>query len=337
MAEPWALSHFFNNLLYSQLFVRIPPPKGDFSGQTVIVTGSNTGLGFEAARHLLQLKASKVILAVRDLTKGEAAAERLLSLTGATKNAIEVWPLDLSSHESVKKLSERAHGLDRLDAVISNAGFLTQRWEVVEGMERQIAVNVVNTTLLGLLLLPKLRTSAKKYQTRGRVAFVTSEAHYIAQVKEASVEGSLFNALSNKEVSFIEDRYSTSKLFLLYSIREIAGRSPVTLESDVILDIVTPGMCHSGLFRDEKPWLHSVLERAIMRILARSTSTGGGTLVQAIRPDLPIEAHGAFLMDGKIADNGPNVDSEKGQALQRRFIKELFEKLETVAPGVTAI
>lgn len=207
MAEPWTLSHFFNNLMYSQFFVRIPPPDGDFSNQVVIVTGSNTGLGFEAAKHLLRLNASKVILAVRDLTKGEAAAERLLALTSATKNNIEVWPLDLTSHESVKRLCERANRLNRLDAVISNAGVLSQRWEIVEGMERQIAVNVVHTTLLGLLLLPKLRASATEHKTRGRIAFVTSEAHYIAQVKEAGVPGSLFDALNDKELSFMQDRY----------------------------------------------------------------------------------------------------------------------------------
>jgi len=198
---------FFRKLCYSQLFIRIPPPESDFSGQTIIVTGSNTGLGFEAACHLLQLKASKVILAVRDSGKGEAAAERLLASTGATKNNIEVWPLDLANQESVKRFAGRVNELDRLDAVISNAGMLTQKWKIVEGLEAQIAVNVVNTTLLGLLLLPKLRSSAQKHHARGRMAFVSSEAHYIAQVYEASSPGSLFDALNKQDVACMEDRY----------------------------------------------------------------------------------------------------------------------------------
>lgn len=96
--------------------------------------------------------------------------------------------------------------------------------------------------------------------------------------------------------------YSTSKLFLLYAIREIAQQSPVTTESNVIFDALTPGMCRSNLFRDEKPWLHAVIERLIMRILARPTTTGAAAIVDAVRPDLPIEAHGAFLMDCKIAE-----------------------------------
>ncbi|KAF2786043.1 retinol dehydrogenase 12 [Melanomma pulvis-pyrius CBS 109.77] len=337
MATPMTWPQLGRQLLYSQFFVRIPPPYGDFSGQTVIVTGSNTGLGFEAARHLLRLKAAKVILAVRSLAKGEAAAEELVKLTSATKNAIEVMPLDLLDPDSIKKFSDWANRLEKLDAVISNAGMLTQQWSTVNGMEAQIAVNVVYATLLGLLLLPKSRASAKKHNARGRIAFVSSDAHYVAQVKEANSPGSLFNALNNRDIAVMEDRYSTSKLFLLYAIREIAGRSPVTPDSNVIVDVLTPGMCHSGLFRDDKPWLHSLIEGFMMHILARSTATGGGALVDAVRTDLPLEAHGAYLMDCKIAENGPNVESEKGQALQKRFIQELFEKMETIAPGITEV
>jgi hypothetical protein len=89
---------------------------------------------------------------------------------------------------------------------------------------------------------------------------------------------------------------------LLYATREIAARSPVTPESDVIINAMTPGMCHSNIFRDEKPWLQAVIERIVLRILSRSTATGGAALVDAIRPDLPVESHGALLMDCKIAE-----------------------------------
>jgi hypothetical protein len=97
-------------------------------------------------------------------------------------------------------------------------------------------------------------------------------------------------------------RYSTSKLFLLYAIREIAARSPVTQESNVSISAVTPGMCHSNLFRDGKPWLHALIERVVFLILARPAATGGAVMVDAVRSDVPIEAHGAFLMDCKVAE-----------------------------------
>lgn len=73
-------------------------------------------------------------------------------------------------------------------------------------------------------------------------------------------------------------------------------------ESNVIVNAMTPGMCYSDLFRDDKSWLHAVIERIMMRILARTTATGGAAIVDAVRPDLSTEAHGAFLMDCKIAE-----------------------------------
>jgi hypothetical protein len=206
MATPMTWPQFGRLLFHSQIFERIPAPTGDFSGQTIIVTGSNIGLGLEAARHLLRLKASKLILAVRSLEKGEAAAEELLKSTGATQNTVEVWPLDLSDYGSVKKFADRANGLERLDAVISNAGMLTQKWTLVNEMEAHIAVNVVHTVLLGLLLLPKLRASAKSHDARGRFAFVGSDTHYVAQVNEANAPGPLLDALNKKDIALLEDR-----------------------------------------------------------------------------------------------------------------------------------
>jgi NAD(P)-dependent dehydrogenase (short-subunit alcohol dehydrogenase family) len=205
MASP-ILGRFILKFFYSQFFVSIPPPTADFSGQTVIVTGSNTGLGFEAVKHLLQLKASKVIIAVRTLSKGETAAEKLRALTGATKNTIEIWQLDLSDSQSVKAFAERANGLDRLDAVISNAGVIGEKWTKVNEMETTLMVNVVNSTLLSLLLLPKLRSSATKHRTRGRFALVGSDMFYVAKLAEANAFGSLFDALNDVESSEIGDR-----------------------------------------------------------------------------------------------------------------------------------
>lgn len=64
---------FLGTFVYSQLFVTPEYPTKSFAGQTVIVTGSNTGLGLEFARNFVQLNAEKVILAVRKLAAGEEA------------------------------------------------------------------------------------------------------------------------------------------------------------------------------------------------------------------------------------------------------------------------
>ncbi len=197
---------YATTFLYSQLFVKLPYPNSDFSGQTIIVTGSNTGLGLEAARHFLRLKAAKVILAVRTISKGEAAAAEITASTNTPKSRVEVWQVDLSHSDSVKAFAARVNTLDRLDAFVQNAGILTQKFEIVEGQESHIAINVTNAVLLGLLVMPKLRESAARYGTRGRLTFVGSDLQYIAKFKEADASGSLYEVLASKELADMGDR-----------------------------------------------------------------------------------------------------------------------------------
>ncbi|KAK7414071.1 hypothetical protein QQX98_007103 [Neonectria punicea] len=91
------------------------------SGRTYVVTGANTGLGFEAAKHLVALDAAKVILAVRNVAAGDIAKAKIEEATGKTGVA-EVWALDLASYESVKMFANRVIAeLERVDALIENA------------------------------------------------------------------------------------------------------------------------------------------------------------------------------------------------------------------------
>lgn len=201
----WA--KYLPKLFYSQFFVKIPLPQSDFSGQTVIVTGSNTGLGLEAARHLVRLKAARVILAVRTVSKGEEAAADILKTTKATKNTVEVWPLDLSNYDSIKTFAGRVEQLERLDAVIQNAGIMTQKFGLINGEETHLVVNVIGAVLLGLLVLPKLRESAKKFGTKGRLSFVGSDLQYMGKFSEAKGAESLLDALNDKKKANIGNRY----------------------------------------------------------------------------------------------------------------------------------
>jgi NAD(P)-dependent dehydrogenase (short-subunit alcohol dehydrogenase family) len=162
--------------IWRQLFTTPPAPTKDCSGKTVIVTGANTGLGLEAARHYVQLNAAKVILACRNLDKGEAAKKDIESSTG--RKVVEVWRLDLGSYESVKEFAKRAQGLDRVDILLENAGISTNKFTVVEGNESTVTVNVVSTFLLALLMLPKLQETGRKHNTIPNLAIVSSEVHF---------------------------------------------------------------------------------------------------------------------------------------------------------------
>jgi len=215
-ATPLSAASIVAMLFHSQLLVRIPYPKSDFSGQTIIVTGSNTGLGLEAARHLVRLGASKVILAVRTKAKGEAAAADILASTRAAKNVIDVWELDLSSYDSIKAFGKRVQQLERLDALIQNAGVLSLEYKITNGEEAHLAVNVIGAVLLGLLVLPKLRESAAKFNTRTRLSFVGSDAMYMAKGKGLNTEN-LFDRLRRKEGLSAGDLYGIHVALLLSS------------------------------------------------------------------------------------------------------------------------
>ncbi|KAI1080959.1 NAD(P)-binding protein [Whalleya microplaca] len=94
----------------------------DLSGKTAIVTGSNVGVGLECSRQLLDLGLTKLVLAVRNLSKGQVAATELCRDRNLNKDTIEVWELDYASYDSVCFFVERTKGLERLDIVILNAG-----------------------------------------------------------------------------------------------------------------------------------------------------------------------------------------------------------------------
>src|SRR5256885_745444 len=192
--------------LWSQLFFTPPYPAADFSGQTVIVTGSNVGLGLEAARHFARLNCAKLILAVRTVSKGEKAKESILSSTKRTADCIEVWPLDLSSSASVKAFAQRADGLERLDILVENAGVNVAGWELMEGVEATLQVNVINTFLLALLMLPKLRATRKRYGTAPHLEIVSSGAHVMAAFKERD-EKEIYAKLNDEKAFNLFDRY----------------------------------------------------------------------------------------------------------------------------------
>lgn len=197
--------------LKSQLLTTLPVPTKSFTGQTIIVTGSNTGMGLEAARHLARLGAARVILAVRSTTKGEAAAASIRSsLPGRRdlESAVQVWPLDLASRASVRAFAARADAeLDRLDVVVSNAGMYVYKsgFSLAEGDEVTITVNVVSTLLLGLLLLPKLRKTSVRHDKECVLTFTGSFVHLLTDFPKKKSED-IFTALADEKTARMPDR-----------------------------------------------------------------------------------------------------------------------------------
>jgi NAD(P)-dependent dehydrogenase (short-subunit alcohol dehydrogenase family) len=121
-------------------------------GRVAVVTGANTGLGFETARELAAHGAT-VVLAVRNLEKGKAAADRITAT--APGAALEVRHLDLTSLTSVREASDGLRAAHpRIDLLINNAGVMYPPRELTsDGFELQFGTNHLgHFALTGLLL-----------------------------------------------------------------------------------------------------------------------------------------------------------------------------------------
>jgi NAD(P)-dependent dehydrogenase (short-subunit alcohol dehydrogenase family) len=316
--------------LYSQFFVTPPYPKGNFNGKTVIITGSNVGLGKEAARHYARLGAEKLILAVRSLEKGQAAKQDLERTT--KHHNIHVWKLDMSSYASVQAFGKRVEAeLDRIDIFIANAGVVRAEYHTAEGNEEGITVNVVSTFLLAALMMPKMKETAAKFNTRPTFTVTGSGAYnHTTFPQRDAPDGGILTALSDKEtvLKYQSQQYPVSKLVQLLIFRAIVDHHPAP-EFPVTINIVNPGLCHSELAREANGWGFYIFKL----IVARSTEVGSRTLVHAGAS--AIETHGKYLSDCEIEEPSPLVTDAKGKESQERIAAEVIKMIEAIQPGVS--
>lgn len=148
----------------------------DMTGKVVIMTGANSGIGYEATR-ALALNGATVVMACRNMQKANQAAERLRALVLAEN--LDVMALDLSSLQSVRQfVAAFLQKYDRLDLLINNAGIMATPFGLTkDGFESQIGVNHLgHFALTGLLLERLLATPAS------RIVNISSMAHQGGQI-----------------------------------------------------------------------------------------------------------------------------------------------------------
>jgi len=316
---------------FKRQFTHIPLPQQDFTGKTIIVTGSNTGLGLAAAEHFVRLGAEKVILAVRSIDKGNAAALKIAKAT--SKNVCEVWHLDMADFASIQAFVKKAEGLKRLDIVLENAGLLFSKWTEQEGMEMTIRVNVVGTFMLALGLMPVLRKSGKEYGITPVLTVVASDVHFWAAFNERKAEN-IFTELNTANPANVSDRYNVSKLLDVLIVRQLASLTTTGPHSSepIIVNCVSPGLCHSELSRDQAGVLGYVFG-IVKKLLARTTEVGGGTFVFSTVAGK--ESNGQYMSECVITEPSAFVKSKEGQQTQEKLWTELSEILEGIQPGIT--
>ncbi|KAK3620775.1 hypothetical protein LTR56_023187 [Elasticomyces elasticus] len=152
----------------------------------------------------------------------------------------------------------------------------------------------------------------------------------MARLSDLATGGSIFQKLNREGEVPMANYYRTSKLLVYYAVKELAIRTPVSSESNVCLTIQTPGICKSDIFRDDVGMLKWLTMGAATAVLARSTEVGARTLVHAVNPKLPVEAHGRFLVDCQIAPEGLEYDSEQGPLIAKKWSVEIWELVKQI-------
>jgi NAD(P)-dependent dehydrogenase (short-subunit alcohol dehydrogenase family) len=204
-------------------------------GKTAIVTGSNAGLGFLAAKALAD-RGAHVVLAVRDLDKGAAAVERIKQDVPHADLAIQ--KLDTSSLDSTRRAAaDLKAGYEHIDLLINNAGVMAiPEARSVDGYEMQLATNFLGPFVLTGELLDILRATPGS-----RIVSLSSTAHKFGRINFKDLNSALrYNNMM---------AYNQSKLADLMFALALQRRLDAAGEKNTISVCAHPGLADTGLFQ----------------------------------------------------------------------------------------
>ena len=199
------------------------------NGKIVMITGANSGIGFETTLGLAKMGA-EIIMVCRNPEKGKEALEEIKSKSGNTN--IHLMITDFASLESVRKLAKDfADKYQRLDVLVNNAGFVADKRRLtVDGYESTFAVNYLAPFLLTNLLLPILKKSGK-----ARIVNVASDAHKMGHID--------FDDLMSEKNQSMINVYGNSKIAVILFTSELARRLEGT---GITVNSLHPGVVHSN-------------------------------------------------------------------------------------------
>jgi NAD(P)-dependent dehydrogenase (short-subunit alcohol dehydrogenase family) len=273
----------------------------DQSGRTAVVTGANTGLGYETAA-ALAARGAHVVLAVRNLDKGKAAADLIVRRYPGAE--VSLQELDLTSLESVREAANQLRAAhDRIDLLVNNAGvMMTPKSTTKDGFELQFGTNHLGHFALTGRLLDRLLATPGS-----RVVTVSSMGHRAGRIR--------FDDLQSERRYHRLSAYGQSKLAnLLFTYelqRRLAGTNTVAVAAH-------PGGSSSELSR----YLPSAVQ-LVFRPLEQDTEMGAlPTLRAATDPDA---TGGQYFGPGGFAEmrGYPKVVASNGRshdgAVQRRL------------------
>jgi len=285
---------------------------GDQTGRVAIVTGANSGIGFETARILAE-KGAKVVMACRNLDKANPKAEEIRAAHPGAD--VTVMQLDLADLESVKRFADAflaEH--DRLDLLINNAGIMVPPYgKTAQGFETQIGVNHLGHFALTARLLDLV------LKTPGaRVVTVSSVAHKMGKIRFSDMN---WERRYNRQAA-----YGQSKLANLLFTYELARRLEAA-GKDTLAVAAHPGWTETAL-QD-----NAAAVKFMNRFFAQEPEMGAlPTLYAAVEPSV----HNAEYIgpSGLLELQGP---PKKVPSTARSHDSDLARRLWEVSETMTGV
>jgi NAD(P)-dependent dehydrogenase (short-subunit alcohol dehydrogenase family) len=288
-------------------------------GRVAVVTGANTGLGFETAK-VLAARGASVVVAVRDVEKGKQAAARIADdVPGAD---IAVQHLDLANLRSIRTAAEELRtSHPKIDLLINNAGVMyTPKTKTMDGFELQFGTNHLgHFALTGLLL------QAMAPVPGSRVVTVSSVGHRIrARINFADLHA---------EASY--DRvaaYGQSKLANLLFTYELQRRLSAG-DAETISLAAHPGVADTELIRNSPAWLRGVV--STLRPLITQPAEAGALPILRAATDPAVQGGQYYGPDGfREAKGHPKVVESSRQSHDQATQRRLWNVSEELT-GVT--
>jgi len=292
----------------------------DQSGKCFIVTGANTGIGFEIARVLAQ-RGARVLLACRDKIKAREAIARIKQI--ARHSDLVVVPTDFADLTSIQTAAERVAREPNLDALINNAGVMTPPlMRTKQGFELQFGVNHLGCFALTALLLPKLSATPG-----ARVVTTSSIAHNNAQIDWDDLN-------ADKSYNRMQ-RYAASKLANALFFFELDRRLRAAGSQ------VTSLGCHPGMASTNLGRYMGALQvlNPIVNVLLNSADKGAWPALQAATGVVkPGAYYGPIGFRGVRGVSGEALRSNDAQdpTLARRLWEQSI-LMTGIDPGLPAV
>ena len=271
----------------------------DQTGRTILVTGANTGIGYEAARILAE-RGARVLLACRSEEKADAAIAEIARLVPQADLAFV--PLDLADLGSIETAAKIVQREPRLDVLYNNAGIMVPPLgRTADGFEQQFGVNHLGTFALTGHLIDKLLATPES-----RIVVTSSIAHRRGKI--------FFDDLAADSSYERWPRYAQSKLANLLHITELARRLAAR-DATTIAVACHPGVAQTELVR-YIPAPLKVLSPLTGLLLNTAEQGAWAGLAAATAPDV---SNGDYLGPSGLMEVAGKVGAAKAEPHARDY------------------